>query len=70
MSEEHILIDRDDKNIVTITLNRPEKLNALTKTMWGRLGDIFRELSDDDTVRCIMMTGAGGKSFSPRNDIS
>ena len=70
MSEEHILIDRDDKNIVTITLNRPEKLNALTKTMWGRLGDIFRELSDDDTVRCIMMTGAGGKSFSPGNDIS
>ena len=40
MSEEHILIDRDDKNIVTITLNRPEKLNTLTKTMWGRLGDI------------------------------
>lgn len=70
MSEEHILIDRDDKNIVTITLNRPDKLNALTKTMWGRLGDIFRELSDDDTVRCIMMTGAGGKSFSPGNDIS
>ena len=70
MSEEHILIDRDDKNIVMITVNRPEKLNTLTKTMWGRLGDIFRELSDDDTVRCIMMTGAGGKSFSPGNDIS
>ncbi len=70
MSDQHILVERDDRNIVTITLNRPEKLNALTKTMWGRLGDVFRELSDDDSVRCIMMTGAGGKSFSPGNDIS
>lgn len=70
MSDDHVLVDRDDKNIVTITLNRPDKLNALTKTMWGKLGDTFRELSKDDSVRCILMTGAGGKSFSPGNDIS
>ena len=70
MSTEQILLDRDDRDIVTITLNRPEKLNALTKTMWGTLGDTFRTLSEDASVRCIVLTGAGGKAFSPGNDIS
>lgn len=70
MSEQLILVERDDKAIVTVTLNRPEKLNALTKPMWGRLGEVFTELSADDSVRCIVLTGAGEKSFSPGNDIS
>lgn len=70
MSDDQILVDRDDKDIVTITINRPAKLNALTKTMWGQLGATFRELSDDDSVRCIILTSAGEKSFSPGNDIS
>ncbi|WNK00069.1 enoyl-CoA hydratase-related protein [Thalassospiraceae bacterium LMO-JJ14] len=70
MSDDHILVSRDDADIVTITLNRPEKLNALTKTMWGALGDTFTALAKDDTVRCIVLSGAGGKAFSPGNDIS
>lgn len=70
MASEHILVDRDDKDIVTITINRPEKLNALTKTMWGALGDAFTDLTGDESVRCIVLTGAGEKAFSPGNDIS
>lgn len=70
MSNEQILVERSENDIVTVTLNRPEKLNALTKNMWGRLGDVFAELSADDSVRCIVITGAGEKSFSPGNDIS
>jgi len=70
MADDHILVERDEKDIVTITLNRPEKLNALTKSMWGALGDTFAALADDDSVRCIVLTGAGGKAFSPGNDIS
>ncbi len=70
MSDEHVLVQRSDAGIVTVTLNRPEKLNALTKSMWGRLGQVFRELSADDGVRCIVIAGAGDKSFSPGNDIS
>ena len=54
MSDDLILMDRDDKDIVTITINRPEKLNALTKNMWAQLGTIFRNLYDDDSVRCII----------------
>ena len=70
MTDEQILIERDDKDIVTVTINRPEKLNALTKSMWGKLGETFAELSTDNGVRCIVLTGAGEKSFSPGNDIS
>src|SRR3989337_813808 len=69
MSTEVILVDRD-ADIATVTLNRPEKLNALTKPMWKRLGEVMRELSADDSLRCIVIRGAGDKSFAPGNDIS
>ena len=64
-----ILVERDD-TIATVILNRPEKLNALTKPMWKRLGDVMDELGADDGIRCIVVRGAGEKSFSPGNDIS
>ena len=66
---ETILLERHGP-IVTVVLNRPEKLNALTKPMWKRLGEAFTELSRDDTVRCIVIRGAGDKAFAPGNDIS
>jgi enoyl-CoA hydratase/carnithine racemase len=69
MSTEVILVDRD-ADIATVTLNRPEKLNALTKPMWQRLGEVMRELSADDSLRCVVLRGAGEKSFAPGNDIS
>jgi len=59
---------RDDE-IATVVLNRPEKLNALTKTMWRALGDAVTALSADDSLRCIIVRGAGEKAFSPGNDI-
>ena len=66
---ETILVQRDGA-IATVVLNRPEKLNALTRSMWLRLGEVFTELSADDSLRCIVMRGAGTKSFAPGNDIS
>lgn len=69
MPAENILVGCDG-HIATITLNRPEKLNAMTKPMWLRLGEALEELGSDDSVRCIVLRGAGGKSFSPGNDIS
>lgn len=56
--------------VVTVVFNRPEKLNALTKSMWRELGETITALSDDDSVRCIVLRGAGEKSFSPGNDIA
>ena len=64
-----ILVQRDGA-IATVVLNRPEKLNALTRPMWRRLGETFRELAADDTVRCVVLRGAGTKAFAPGNDIS
>ena len=63
-----ILVTRDGP-IATVVLNRPEKLNALTRAMWGALGDAIDALSADDAVRCIVVRGAGEKAFSPGNDI-
>ena len=74
MSKENVkntvLVDRGDEGIVTVTLNRPHKLNALTKPMWGRIGEVCRELDTDDDIRCIIIRGAGKKAFGPGNDIS
>jgi len=64
------LIQVDCKGpIATVVLNRPAKLNAMTKPMWQALGDTIDALSDDDLLRCIILRGAGEKSFSPGNDI-
>lgn len=56
--------------IATVVLNRPHKLNALTRDMWASLGETVAQLSSDDTVRCVILRGAGEKSFSPGNDIA
>ncbi len=59
-----------DGAIATVVLDRADKLNAMTKPMWQGLGDAMRALSADDSLRCIVVRGAGEKSFSPGNDIA
>ncbi|MFT4854495.1 MAG: enoyl-CoA hydratase/carnithine racemase, partial [Bacteroidia bacterium] len=58
MSYEQILYDVDD-NILTITLNRPEKLNAFTGTMMSEMIDALDRADADDNVKAIIITGAG-----------
>lgn len=65
---DHILVLRDG-GVATVVLNRPEKLNAMTKAMWQRLGEVLRELPADPQLRCVVLRGAGQKAFSPGNDI-
>jgi enoyl-CoA hydratase/carnithine racemase len=64
-----ILVERDGP-IATVVINRAAKLNAMTKPMWRALGESVSALSADDSVRCVILRGAGEKSFSPGNDIS
>jgi enoyl-CoA hydratase len=66
---ESIVVTRDGP-IATVSLNRPEKLNALTKAMWRSLGEAIDTLSADDDLRCVIVRGAGDKAFSPGNDIA
>ena len=63
-----ILVSRDGPT-ATVMLNRPDKLNALTKAMWRELGVAVAHLSDDRDLRCIVVRGAGERAFSPGNDI-
>lgn len=57
------------EQILTITLNRPEKLNACTATMEGELIDAFDRVDKDDSVRAIIVTGEGG-AFCAGADLS
>ena len=68
MASELVLVSRDGA-IATVVLNRPAKLNALTKPMWRELGETIGALSSDENLRCIILRGAGEKAFSPGNDI-
>lgn len=68
MTEELLL--RREGGIVTLVLNRPAKLNAMTKSLWRGLGDAVAALDADESVRCLVLRGAGGKAFSPGNDIA
>jgi 2-(1,2-epoxy-1,2-dihydrophenyl)acetyl-CoA isomerase len=58
MSHRYILLDVSD-GIATITLNRPEKLNAYITPMGDEVTEAFRGLRDDPGVRAVILTGAG-----------
>lgn len=66
---ENILIEKQD-NIAVITINRPTKLNALNKETIQELHDGFKTLSEDKSVKAIIITGSGEKAFVAGADIS
>jgi enoyl-CoA hydratase len=65
---ETLLVERADAAAI-VTLNRPKMLNALNALMVRELGACLRELDADDTVRAIILTGAGEKAFAAGADI-
>lgn len=56
--------------VLLTTLNRPERHNALSKPMLEELRDAFTQAQQDERVRCIVLTGAGERSFCAGADIS
>jgi 2-(1,2-epoxy-1,2-dihydrophenyl)acetyl-CoA isomerase len=52
------------ESIATVTINRPQRKNAVTGDMWAQLAETFRSLSADTEVRCVVITGAGGEFCS------
>lgn len=68
MSYETILYQQDG-GILTITLNRPDKLNAITDVMLGELGDAFKAAEKDKAARVVILTGAG-RGFCPGQDLA
>ncbi len=67
---ERLAVAQSADHVATVTLNRPDKLNALNAAMWKAVGDAFEELGADMTVRCVVLRGAGERAFSPGADIA
>ncbi|MDE2678566.1 MAG: enoyl-CoA hydratase-related protein [Gemmatimonadota bacterium] len=59
-----------DGGIVTVTLDHPGKMNVLDQAGWEALGEVFEGLAGDDSVRCVIVEGAGAAAFSAGSDIS
>lgn len=69
MQYQNILYKTENK-ICYITINRPEKLNALNSQTISELSNAFTEANKDETVRVIIITGSGEKAFVAGADIS
>ncbi len=65
---DEVLVARDGA-IVTLTFNRPQARNAMTWGMYQRLYDTCEEVDADDSVRVLVLKGAGGKAFVAGTDI-
>ncbi|MBN3452705.1 enoyl-CoA hydratase [Mycobacterium sp. DSM 3803] len=63
-----LLHERDDRGVVTLTLNRPQAFNALSEDMLTALGDTISVLAQDDSVRAVVL-GASGKAFCAGHDL-
>lgn len=62
-------VDRDGQ-VLTITLNRPGKLNTMTPDMGRFLAHLVPVINGDDDIRVVILTGAGERAFSAGSDIS
>ncbi len=69
MSYETILISHDSRGVATLTLNRPDKHNALNAQMIAELTAAASELAADAAIRAVILTGAG-KSFCAGGDLA
>jgi len=68
MEYKYILYDKSD-GIATITLNRPEALNAFSKEVVDEVLQALEDAKNDENVRVVVLTGAGEKAFSTGADI-
>ena len=69
MEFKNLLVDVKD-TIATVTVNRPDKLNALNIQTMQELKEVFTKFKTDDSVNIIIITGAGEKGFVAGADIS
>lgn len=68
MTDPRLVVSRED-TIAIVTFNRPERRNAFDLPMWRGLHATMNQLSADDSLRCVVLRGAGDKAFSAGADI-
>ena len=61
--------ERTDDGIVTVTLNRPEKMNSMSGDLRHELAEIFKSLHQDESARVVILTGAGPRAFCAGLDL-
>jgi 2-(1,2-epoxy-1,2-dihydrophenyl)acetyl-CoA isomerase len=66
---ETLIVERSESGVVSVTLNRPEKKNAIDATMWDELMGVFREVAESASDRVLVLTGSGG-AFCAGADLS
>jgi len=69
MAYQTLLTEIKD-GILTITINRPDKLNALNQEVISELDSVFDEVNSNDEIRGVVLTGSGSKAFVAGADIS
>ena len=70
MGYAHLLFEPDEYGVALITVNRPQKLNALSREVIGELDDVFARMAGDSAIRAAIVTGAGEKAFVAGADIN
>lgn len=69
MSYTTLTYETDDNGIATVTINRPDKLNALNKEVLNELSEVFQQVAVDVDVKAVLLTGAREKAFVAGADI-
>lgn len=68
MTEAHLLVDIAD-GVARLTMNRPDKRNALSPEMLVRMSRAWRQIRDDDAIRVVVLTGSCDKAFCAGADL-
>ena len=70
MSFQFLSFEPDADGLALVTINRPDKLNALNQAVISELGEAFRMAREDTSVKALILTGAGEKAFVAGADIA
>ncbi len=64
-----LIVTKTSEDVLELCINRPDKKNALTNAMYGGLADALERANSDGSIRCVLISGAGG-DFTSGNDLS
>ena len=69
MSYSNIRFQAENDGVALVSVNRPDKLNALNRETMGELADAFNRVRNDAAIRGLIVTGAGDRAFVAGADI-
>ena len=70
MTKPEKVLHRKEAGVGYVVFNNPERHNAMSLDMWATMGRIMEDFAKDDSLRCVVLSGAGNKAFVSGADIS